>query len=152
MQGNGGNGSNGGNGGNGNGGTFGPGFEGGNLGGEVGGAGEGPVIGPGYGSIGENYSGGYSPYGQGIYEGDLELPYEEGPRNIREEFEGAEYTQVFNNAEEAQIVYDYLQATWHPNEGGYDADAIFDRITSYRIHYNEYGEVESVEFTWRYEY
>lgn len=72
---------------------------------------------------------------------EYELPYEDEPRHLTEYND-----EVFSSLKEAQDAYDWLQENWHPKEGGYSADDIFDRLNYFDGYYNEDGELEGMEF------
>lgn len=76
------------------------------------------------------------------YDDDDELPYEEGPRHIDDFNE-----DLFEDREQAQAVYDWFQGNWHPNEGGFSPDDVFDRLTNVdNILYDEDGEIIGFDY------
>ncbi len=71
-----------------------------------------------------------------------ELPYEnEEPRDFNDYNE-----DVFSSREEAEKAYEWFQENWHPKEGGYGVDDVFDRLTSWNVEYDEDGEIIDVDY------
>ena len=54
--------------------------------------------------------------------------------------------EVFESQEQAQDVYNWLSEHWNPNEGGFAADDVYDRLIAIEVHYDDDGDIDWVDY------